>query len=212
MRNKADLRKEQVVEQNYDIVALAETWLTKHDQAEINVLTASGYSLCHLPRANKRGGGVGVRFKSTLSKISETPLTTDTFEGLSVTLQCLKTKNNVRVGLYVIYRPPSSSLPRDFLDDLCAILNSAATHPGESIICGDFNIDFGNTQSTVALNLANLLDNAGFVQHVTSTTHVSRNVLDLLITHQVSSMIDSSVRSTYLITDHHVVECDITVY
>ena len=209
VRNKADLIKEHVVEQDYDIVALTETWLTKDDQAEINVLTASGYSLCHLPRANKRGGGVGVLFKSRLSKISETPLTTDTFEGLSVTLQCPKTKNNIRV--YVIYRPPSSSLPRDFLDDLGAILNSAATHPGESIICGDFNVHFGNTQSTAALNLANLLDNAGFVQHVTSATHVSGNILELLITHQLSSMIASSVRSTYLITDHHVVECDITV-
>ena len=104
------------MEQNYDIVALTETWQTKYDQAEINVLTASGYSLCHLPRANKRGGGVGVLFKSTLSKISETPLTTDTFEGLSVILECQKTRSNVR--MYVIYRPPSSSLPRDFLDDL----------------------------------------------------------------------------------------------
>ena len=92
VRNKADLIKEHIVEQNYDIVALTETWLTKDDQAEINVLTASasGYSLCHLPRANKRGGGV--LFKLRLSKISETPLTTDTFEGLSVTLQCPKTK------------------------------------------------------------------------------------------------------------------------
>ena len=85
---KANLIKKHVVEHNYDIVALTETWLTQDDQADINVLTASGYSLCHLPRANKRGGGVGVLFKSTLSKISETPLTTDTFEGLSVTLQC----------------------------------------------------------------------------------------------------------------------------
>ena len=105
VRNKADLIKEHVVEQNYDIVALTETWLTKDDQSEINVLTASGYSLCHLPRENKRGGGVGALYKSRLSMISETPLTTDTFEGLSVTLQCPKTKNNVRV--YVIYPPPT---------------------------------------------------------------------------------------------------------
>ena len=39
----------------------------------------------------------------------------------------------------------------------------------------------------------NLLDNAGFVQHVTSPTHVSGNILDLLITYQRSSMIASSV-------------------
>ena len=128
---------------------------------------------------------------------------------LSVTLQCPKTRSNVRV--YVIYRPPPSSLPRDFLEDLGAILNSAATHPGESIISGDFNVHFGNTQSPSASNLANLLDNAGFVQRVTSATHVSGNILDLVITHRVSSIIASSVRSTSLLTDHHVVECNITV-
>ena len=175
----------------------------------MNALTASEYSLCHLPRANKRGGGVGVLFKSTLSKISETPLTTDTFEGLYVTLQCQKTRSNVRV--YVIYRPPSSSLPRDFLEDIGAILNSAATHPGDSIISGDFNVHFGNTQSPSASNHANLLDNACFVQHVTSTTHVSGNILHLVINHRVSSIIASPVRTTSLLTDHHVVECNITV-
>ena len=90
-------------------------------------------------------------------------------------------------------------------------MNSAATHPSESIISGDFNVHFGNTQSTAALNLANLIDNAGFVQHVTSATHVSGNILDLVITLRVSSIITSSVKSTSLVTDHHVVECHITV-
>ena len=108
VRNKADLIIEHLVEQNYDIVALTETRLTKDDQAEINVLTARGYSLCHLPRANKRGGGVGVLFKSTVSKISETPLTTDTFEGLPINPQCPRTRSNVRIC--VIYRPPSSCI------------------------------------------------------------------------------------------------------
>ena len=92
---------------------------------------------------------------------------------------------------YVIYRPPSSTLPRNFLDDLGAILNSAATHPGESIICSDFNIHFGNTQSTAALNLSNVLDNTGFVQrykcNVTSAKHVSGNIL------YPSSFLDNSI-------------------
>ena len=39
VRNKADFIKEYFVEHNYAIVALSETWLTRDDQAEINVLT-----------------------------------------------------------------------------------------------------------------------------------------------------------------------------
>ena len=172
--------KDYIVEHHIDIVALTETWLSHDDKAEINVLTAGGYNLCHLSRRSRRRGGVGRLFKSTFNMISETPLTTDTFEGLSVTLQCPETNSNVRV--YVIYRPPSSSLSRDFLVDLGATLSSAATHTIESIICGDFNVHYGNINSIGAMNLATLIDNAGFVQHVTSATHVSGNTLDLLIT------------------------------
>ena len=106
------------------------------------MLTAGGYNLCHMPRRNRRGGGVGILFKSTFNMTSETPLTTDTFEGLSIALQCPETNSNVRV--YVIYRPPSSSLSRDFFDDFGATLSSAATHTNESIICGDFNVYYGN--------------------------------------------------------------------
>ena len=93
---------------------LTETWLSHDDEAEVNVLVAGGYKLCHLPRKNRRGGGVGVLFKSTLRKISETHLTTDTFEGLSI------------VWVYVIYRPPSSSMSSAFLDDIGLVLTAAA--------------------------------------------------------------------------------------
>ena len=97
VRNKADFIKDYIVEHHIDIVALTETWLSHDDKAEINVLTAGGYNLCHLPRRNRRGGGVGLLFKSTFNMISETPLMTDTFEGLSVALQCPETNSNVRV-------------------------------------------------------------------------------------------------------------------
>ncbi|MEG7525002.1 MAG: endonuclease/exonuclease/phosphatase family protein, partial [Chromatiales bacterium] len=148
VRNKADFINDYIVEHHLDIIALTGTWLSHDDNAEINALRAGGYNLCHLPRKNRRGGGVGVFYKSTFKIISETALTTDTFEGLRVTLQCPETRSNIRV--YVLYRPPSSSLSHDFMDDLGNMLRSAATHPNESIICGDFNVHYGNTRSTGA--------------------------------------------------------------
>ena len=117
------------------------------------MLTAGGYNLCHVPRRNRRVGGVGLLFKSTFNMISKTPLTIETSEGLRVALQCPETNNNVRV--YFIYRPPSSLLPRDFLDDLGATLSSAATHTNESIISGDFNVHYGNINLICAMNLIN---------------------------------------------------------
>ena len=52
------------------------------------------------------------------------------------------------IQLLVVYRPPSSSLPRAFLDDFTQLLNNVANTVNETIICGDFNIKY-NTQSTV---------------------------------------------------------------
>ena len=61
------------------------------------------------------------------------------------------------------------------------------------------------------MNLATLIDNAGFVQHVTSATHLSGNTLDLLITPRAFTLLSTPVRPTTLLTDHHVLECDLTV-
>ncbi|MEG7522102.1 MAG: hypothetical protein M3H12_03260, partial [Chromatiales bacterium] len=97
------------------------------------------------------------------------------------------------------------------MDDLGNMLSSAATHPNESIICGDFNVHYGNTRSTGAMNLATLIDNAGFVQHVTNATHVSGHTLDLFITPRASTLLSTPVRPTTLLTDHHVLECDLNV-
>ena len=47
------------MEHNYDIVALTEIWLTKDDQAEINVLTDSGYSP---PTCEQTRWRVGIQF------------------------------------------------------------------------------------------------------------------------------------------------------
>ena len=78
----------------------------------------------------------------------------------------------------------------------------------ETIICGDFNIKY-NTEFTDVANFADLLDCAGFIQHVTDSTHVSGNVLDLIITHRCSNIISSAVIPTTLLTDHHAVEYEL---
>ena len=179
VRNKAPFVKYYSDDNSIDIVALTETWLS--DGEVLNYLTNGGYNLVHLPRKNRRGG-VGLLFRSTFQLLSHTPLTTGTCECMNVTLRCQRTKVNIQ--LLVVYRPPSSSLPRAFLDDFTELLNTVANHLSETIICGDFNIRYNNSQSTDVANFADLLDCAGFIQHVTEATHVSRNVLDLVIMHR----------------------------
>ena len=107
----------------------------------------------------------------------------------------------------VVYRPPSSDF-RPFLDDAGKVLLTAAAHPTETIVCGDFNTRYVDPTCTNATNLADLLETAGFVQHVNSPTHERGNTLDLGITSSTSHIIATPVTPTTLITDHYAVECE----
>ena len=106
----------------------------------------------------------------------------------------------------VSHRPPSSSMSNGFLEDL-----GRCDSPNEVIICGDFKVHYANAQSTAASNLADLLDNTSFVQHVSNSTHVNGNSLELGITARDSMLIASPVASTTLVADHHTVECDMHI-
>ena len=108
----------------------------------------------------------------------------------------------------VVYRPPSSDF-RSFLDDVGKVLLTAATHPTETVVCGDFNTRYGDPTCTNATNLADLLETSGFVQHVDSPTHERGNILDLVITSSTSHIIATPVKPTTLITDHSTVECEL---
>ena len=74
---------------------------------------------------------------------------------------------------------------------------------------GGYTILVGSACSVAHNNFADLLDCAGFIQHVADSTHASGNVLDLIITNRCSNIITSHVIPTTLLTDHHAVECEL---
>ena len=191
----------------FELCTFFKLYIHTHVHCDEYILYQRKKNLVHLPRKNWRGGGIGLLFRSTFQLLSHKPTTTGTFECINVTLRCQRTKVNLQ--LIVVYRPPSSSLPRAFVDDFTQRLNNVVNTVNETIICGDFNIKYNNSQSTDVASFADLLDCAGFIQHVTDSTHVSGNVLDLIITHRCSNIITSPVIPTTLLTDHHAVECEL---
>ena len=76
-------------------------------------------------------------------------------------------------------------------------------------MCGDFNTRYGDPTCTDATNLADLLGTSGFVQHVKGSTHVRGNILDLVITSELSHVIATAVKPTTMITDHYAIECEL---
>ena len=100
--NKADMIVDYVVEHNFDIVCFTETWLSGNDAASIAAITPDSYDFRHLPRPNRRGGGVGILFKTTFHLCSVTPLPAKTFEGIEVVLRVRPTSTVRIVTIYTV--------------------------------------------------------------------------------------------------------------
>ena len=86
VRNKAETIYDYINERDFDVICLTETWFTETDDAIIDAVTPDGYNFCHLPRSDRRGGGVGVMYKASFELCSTTPIPTQSFEGIEVVL------------------------------------------------------------------------------------------------------------------------------
>ena len=69
VKNKTQSLCNFITTDNFDIVALTETWLHKcTDKQIINEIVPAGFEIKHVPRPkNREGGGVAIIFKSTIS-------------------------------------------------------------------------------------------------------------------------------------------------
>ena len=73
-------------------------------------------------------------------------------------------------------------------------------------MAGDFDIHC-NQRSRDFSDVMDLLETNGYKQHVTQSTHMSGNTLDLIITPVVPNFIIGSVRTAALISDYNAVGC-----
>ena len=69
LRNKAAIIKDHIVSNNFDLVAVTETWLCKddNDKAVKKDITPAGFKFVHLLRPAGRGGGIGIILLSICS-------------------------------------------------------------------------------------------------------------------------------------------------
>ena len=87
-------------------MCLTETWLTANDESLMPALIPAGYGFRHLPRSDRRGGGVGVMFKSSFQVSKSMPWLAESFECLQLVLTGANVASTLRI--FIIYRPPSS--------------------------------------------------------------------------------------------------------
>ena len=79
LRKKADFITDYACENDIDILCLTETWLTDNDASLISAIVPHGYKFQHLPRNDRRGGGVGVLFKASFHLALSKPWPAESF-------------------------------------------------------------------------------------------------------------------------------------
>ena len=213
VRNKSVILKDYIVERNFDIFAITETWLRSADSDEVVIgdLVPTGYFFHHIPR-EARGGGVGIMLKRSLdAEIHRTGTSYTFFEAIGVHLKVLSRD----IYILVIYRPPSSSgisSMNIFMEEFSSCLEHYIIKPGSLIIAGDFNFHFDKTSDAATVNFLSLLEAFDLRQHVTQVTHRAGHTLDLIITRndddgflQSVNVHDSSM------SDHFTVMCSLNI-
>ena len=104
------------------IVGICETWLFPDDSAINADMTPDGYIFKHVPRSNRRGGGIGLLHRSGLQvNICKTPQKFISFESMQAEI----IDNAVSFHLVIIYRPPGSKHPfSGFIDEFARLADS----------------------------------------------------------------------------------------
>lgn len=193
-----------------DLVVLTETWL--HSNISDNeILSNQNFNLFRRDRIGRRGGGVLIATKNTLS--SSLILQDDNIELLCILIQ----NPAVKAIFGVCYRPPDSH--RSFCDSLTRALTDLKTkHPDTPVfLFGDFNFPeiswtLLSTSNRTTTNEANQFINLTLdfnLHQVISCPTRGNNTLDLLLTTCPDDI--KSLNILPAISDHSLLDISIAL-
>ena len=138
-----------------------------------------GYNIISHPRLLQRqGGGTAFVYKNGFNIVDKTD--TRKFETMEFAEYNIMLKTET-INMYVIYRPPSTSVLK-FCEDLFdLLLDNIVQDRGKLILVGDFNIhvDDHNNPDTITFN--DFMENIGIRNHINFTMHTSHHTLDLVL-------------------------------
>ena len=150
----------------------------------------------------KKGGGVCIYVRDSISYTIIHDFNGLIDNNLEFILLKLKPTMQKSINLLGIYRPPDGS-PKVCVDRLIHILNQFDRSRTETLLIGDFNLDYKNKRlmSTSKLNtLITKFSLKQFIDEHTRITNTSATCIDLIFT-DISSVSDSGVLN-YNISDH----------
>ena len=204
-KNKEQPILHQLIEQDINIMVVTEAWLTKDDTIWLDAcdLNKDTYGIQSAHHQSGRGGGLALIHRSTSDAMLVAKGQTRSFEYASWLL-VMKKKNITVTGMY--HRPPKNTITnRMFIDDITDHLISLLSTATNNIILGDFNMHINDSNSNDACIFTDTFTTLGLTQHVTMSTHVKGNILDLIFTEEISSIKLTSCQAGSFLSDHKLV-------
>ena len=214
-------------DQSQVFMAISETWLADHLDAEINI---DGYKIfrsdrkSHTSKKGRSSGGVAVYVREDAAINAEIVLSfsNGTNELLGIHLK------DWNLVVYSVYRSPDdsshnrSSGHKEFTQMLNALkesLNNLPTPTPDIVICGDFNLPNADwclgkcrtgsnrvkEEEKMVEALHSLATDNFLLQQISEPTHRDGNVLDLLFTNN-TDLVHSYSSSYSSVSDHNVIE------
>lgn len=198
--NKTIIIREMINEKNFDICVLTETWLQNNESelSKINELTPDTHSFYHLPRIDRKGGGVGLLIAKSFNNIKiRNTMKYVTFEHLDIEM----TYVNKPIRIIALYRPPSTSRS-NFIIEFSNYLESIDSFD-RTYICGDFNLWFELNTGTIINEFKELIESYNLTNGVPDPTSRSDHILDLLLYDKSEIVTNIEIEDDFTISYFH---------
>jgi exonuclease III len=211
VRNKLDIIRDLIIEHDLDILALNETWITtaEKDKSFEKGLSLPGYKPFLVPRKGNKGyGGVGILYKASMDIASKSSTDFNSFEHCKI---IFKTESHT-LDVNVVYRPPPS--PKNkltatmFFEEFTTFVQDQVTSAGDMLLVGDVNFHLDVSTDPDTKKFLTLIDSVNLKQHVMEPTHRSGHTLDVVITRESGSIIQS-LQVGDMISDHTLITCQV---
>ena len=199
--SKTDLLCDLILENEFDIICVTETWLYEKSTAVIGEATPPGYVFLNFPRGT-RGGGIAVIYKQNLKLKHKTLYKTDSFEHAVIHVS----NSSQALNVVVVYRPdPSGENTSAFMTEFEPFLGAVDLLCGRTLLLGDFNLHM-NRPSKYEVKLFNeILITLEYRQLVNVPTHRLGNTLDLLIVKESDDLVGEWDVNPIFYSDHLIV-------
>nr|CAH7769489.1 unnamed protein product [Callosobruchus chinensis] len=200
---KVSLLRELILEEQYDIFGLTETWLSSNIGSDL--LDITGYTFIRRDR-DGRGGGTGMYIKNNI-RFSILPNESD-LEQLWIKIKV----GGTDWAIGCVYRAPSLNIP-NFLDELETTVSNLVATTDDILFMGDLNIDLINETSRGNALFTSLLESVGLNQLVTEpTTRItvnSQTLIDVICTSNLDRVVSCNVKSVDAMSDHELISCSL---